>query len=69
MFPMAISPVKGDRKIKVKQKVSGGFQTEQVADDFMNIKTAKKMETLNSKQYWLFLSGQANRHIYKAFYI
>ncbi|MCR2007284.1 transposase [Bacteroides acidifaciens] len=37
---------RGIRKIKVKQKVSGGFRTEKGADDFMNIhsmvETAKK---------------------------
>lgn len=31
-------------------------------------KQLRKMETLNSKQYWLFLSSQAKRRIHKAFY-
>lgn len=44
---MTITPVKRKiRKIKVKQKISGCFRTEQGADDFMNIhsvvETAKK---------------------------
>lgn len=31
-------------------------------------KLLRKIETLNSKQYWLFLSSQAKRRIHKAFY-
>ncbi|MFV0545602.1 MAG: IS66 family transposase [Bacteroides sp.] len=59
---------RGIRKIKVKQKVSRCFRTEQGADTFMSVhsvaETAKKTVILNTKLFLLFLSSEKDQYAF-----